>query len=140
MIFCLIATFLFHLFPRLSMKRKKMGEKNGQFIFFRPDLFPGGKSQENPLSSGQRSDRAKRTSLRYETTKRRSYLQHFASTRCCIFSLDCETSRRSVQPKLRRGRCPFREHAQFCRFLQRGQHQQSGPRVPQISQRSHFRL
>lgn len=104
------------------------------------DRFAGGEVEEDVVPKGEGGGGAEGKGCGHETEERRPHIQHPPSPRGRLFPLEGETPRRPVQPELRRGRRTVRQHAQLCRFLQRGEHQQPGPRVSQIPERGHIRF
>lgn len=104
------------------------------------DRSAGGEVEEDVVPKGQGGGGAEGKGGRHETEERRPHIQHPPAPRGRLFPLEGEAPRRPLQPELRRGGRTIRQHAQLCRFLQRGEHQQPRPRVSQIPERGHIRF
>jgi len=95
-------------------------------------LCVGREGAKDAVSARTRGNRAKGTSSGHETKKWSTNIQHLTTSRSRIFLIACKALRRSLQPELRRGGRAICQYAKLRGLLQRGEHQQSRPRVSQV--------
>ena len=95
-------------------------------------LCAGREGAKDAVFTRTRGNRAKGTGSGHETKKRSTNIQYLATSRSRVFPIACKALRRSLQPELRRGGRAICQYAKLRGLLQRGEHQQSRPRVPQV--------